>query len=58
MDHKCKHCGKTGLPWNWPTPDICTDCKTIPCRNCHRVSVLSKSRKTYVCTICGKREAA
>lgn len=32
--------------------------KTIPCLNCQRVAVLSKSGKTYVCQTCRKREAA
>jgi hypothetical protein len=31
--------------------------KTIPCMKCQRVSVLSKTGKTYVCQICGHREA-
>jgi precorrin-6B methylase 1 len=35
-----------------------TKCKTIPCLNCQRVAVMSKSGKNYVCQTCGKREAA
>ena len=30
--------------------------KTIPCRECQRVAVVSKSGKTYVCQTCGTRE--
>jgi rRNA maturation endonuclease Nob1 len=29
---------------------------TIQCERCFRVAVISKSGKTYVCTICGHRE--
>jgi primosomal protein N' len=29
---------------------------TIQCERCFRVAVISKSRKTYVCTICKHRE--
>jgi uncharacterized Zn finger protein (UPF0148 family) len=29
---------------------------TIQCERCLRVAVISKSGKTYVCTICGHRE--
>ena len=26
MDHTCKTCGKTELPWNWPAPNLCREC--------------------------------
>ena len=29
---------------------------TIQCERCFRVDAISKSRKTYVCTICKHRE--
>lgn len=29
---------------------------TISCERCLRVAVLSKSKRTWVCTICGHRE--